>query len=146
MNRFLGDRRNTKCKNPEVRGWLDRFLEEQEGLVRPKGVRVGIKREAERHEKLWAGVRWSCAVRKNFGFFLNGVGTVGKFPLNLKFSSYSVRIVLSATWRIDYGSTIRNKEPVKRLKLQYFGHVMQRTDSLEKTLMLGKIEGGRRRG
>ena len=33
-----------------------------------------------------------------------------------------------------------------RLKLQYFGYLMQRTDSLEKTLMLGKIEGGRRRG
>ena len=33
-----------------------------------------------------------------------------------------------------------------KLKLQYFGHLMQRTDSLEKTLMLGKIEGGRRRG
>ena len=33
-----------------------------------------------------------------------------------------------------------------KLKLQYFGHVMQRTDSFEKTLMLGKIEGGRRRG
>ena len=32
------------------------------------------------------------------------------------------------------------------LKLQYFGHLMQRADSLEKTLMLGKIEGGRRRG
>ena len=33
-----------------------------------------------------------------------------------------------------------------KLKLQYFGQVMQRTDSLEKTLMLGKIEGRRRRG
>ena len=33
-----------------------------------------------------------------------------------------------------------------QLKLQYFGHLMQRTDSLEKTLMLGKIEGKRRRG
>ena len=32
-----------------------------------------------------------------------------------------------------------------KLKLQYFGHLMQRTDSLEKTLMPGKIEGGRRR-
>ena len=31
-----------------------------------------------------------------------------------------------------------------KLKLQYFGHLMRRTDSLEKTLMLGKIEGGRR--
>ena len=33
-----------------------------------------------------------------------------------------------------------------KLKLQYFGHLMQRTDSLEKTLILGKIEGRRRRG
>ena len=33
-----------------------------------------------------------------------------------------------------------------KLKLQYFGHVIQRTDSFEKILMLGKIEGGRRRG
>ena len=33
-----------------------------------------------------------------------------------------------------------------KLKLQYFGHLRRRTDSFEKTLMLGKIEGGRRRG
>ena len=33
-----------------------------------------------------------------------------------------------------------------KLKLQYFGHLMRRADSLEKTLMLAKIEGGRRRG
>ena len=33
-----------------------------------------------------------------------------------------------------------------KLKLQYFGHLMERADSFEKTLMLGKIEGGRRRG
>ena len=33
-----------------------------------------------------------------------------------------------------------------KLKLQYFGHLVQRADSFEKTLMLGKIEGGRRRG
>ena len=35
---------------------------------------------------------------------------------------------------------------MSRLKLQYFGHLMRRADSLEKTLMLGKIEGRRRRG
>ena len=35
---------------------------------------------------------------------------------------------------------------ILKLKLQYFGHLMRRADSLEKTLMLGKIEGGRRRG
>ena len=38
------------------------------------------------------------------------------------------------------------EEQMLKLKLQYFGHLMQRTDSLEKTLMLGKIEGRRRRG
>ena len=36
--------------------------------------------------------------------------------------------------------------PMLKLKLQYFGYLMQRTDSMEKTLMLGKIEGRRRRG
>ena len=38
------------------------------------------------------------------------------------------------------------KRLMLQMKLQYFGHLMQRADSLEKTLMLGKIEGGRRRG
>ena len=38
------------------------------------------------------------------------------------------------------------KELMMKLKLKYFGHLMRRTDSLEKTLMLGKIEGRRRRG
>ena len=38
------------------------------------------------------------------------------------------------------------EELMLKLKLQYLGHLMQRTDSLEKTLMLGMIEGGRKRG
>ena len=38
------------------------------------------------------------------------------------------------------------ERPVLKLKLQYFGHLMRRADSWVKTLMLGKIEGGRRRG
>ena len=38
------------------------------------------------------------------------------------------------------------EELMLKLKLQYFGHLMQRADPLEKTLMLGKIEGSRRRG
>ena len=38
------------------------------------------------------------------------------------------------------------EELMLKLKLQYFGHLMRRTDSFEKTLMLGKIEGGRRSG
>ena len=38
------------------------------------------------------------------------------------------------------------EEPILKLKPQYFGHLMRRADSLEKTLMLGKIEGRRKRG
>ena len=43
-------------------------------------------------------------------------------------------------------SRIFIRRTVLKLKLEYFGHLMRRTESLEKTLMLGKIEGGRRRG
>ena len=39
-----------------------------------------------------------------------------------------------------------NGGPILKLKLQYFGHLLRRADSLEKTLMLGKTEGKRRRG
>ena len=40
----------------------------------------------------------------------------------------------------------KNEGPMLKLKLQYFGYLMRKTDSFEKTLMLGKIEGRRRRG
>ena len=57
------------------------------------------------------------------------------------------------TARRSYQSILKEINPeysleglTLKLKLQYFGHLMQRTDSLEKTLMLGKIEGRRRRG
>ena len=54
---------------------------------------------------------------------------------------------------LDYQSILKEISPeysleglMLKLKLLYFGHLMRRTDSLEKTLMLGKIEGRRRRG
>ena len=57
------------------------------------------------------------------------------------------------TARISNQSILKEVSPeclleglMLKLKLQYFGHLMQRADSFEKTLMLGKIEGGRRRG
>ena len=60
---------------------------------------------------------------------------------------------ISWTARISNQSILKEISPeysleglMLKLKLQYFGHLIQRTDSLEKTLMLGKIEGGRRRG
>ena len=65
------------------------------------------------------------------------------------------RILLSFPWmaRRSNQSILKEISPeysleglVLKLKLQYFGHLMQRTNSFEKTLMLGKIEGGKRRG
>ena len=54
------------------------------------------------------------------------------------------RSIQSILKEISLGCLLEGLMP--KLKLQYFGHLMQRTDSLEKTLMLGKIEGRRRRG
>jgi len=49
--------------------------------------------------------------------------------------------------QVDKKSTLNSLEGLLlKLKPQYFGHLIQRTDSLAKTLMLGKLEGGRRRG
>ena len=69
------------------------------------------------------------------------------------------RITLPAIVRIAWTTRRSNQSILKeinaeysleglmlKLKLQYFGHRMQKADSLEKSLMLGKIEGGRRRG
>ena len=65
------------------------------------------------------------------------------------------RILLRVPWAIRRSnqSILKEISPkysleglMLKLKLQYFGHLMRRTDSLERTLMLGKIEGGRRRG
>ena len=63
----------------------------------------------------------------------------------------------SRLWRVPWTARRSNQSILKeispeysleglKLKLQYFGHLMRRADSLEKTLMMGKIEGGRRRG
>ena len=67
--------------------------------------------------------------------------------------------MLEKTLRVPWTAMIFNQSILKeispeysleglmlKLKLKYFGHLMQRTDSFEKTLMLGKSEGGRRRG
>ena len=47
---------------------------------------------------------------------------------------------------IEFSSEYSSEGLMLKLKLQYFGHLMRRANSLEKTLMLGKVEGGRRRG
>jgi len=71
------------------------------------------------------------------------------------FELWCWRRLLRVPWtaRRSNQSTLKDMNPecsleglMLKLKLQYFGHLMRRPDSLEKTLMLGKIEGGRRRG
>ena len=47
---------------------------------------------------------------------------------------------------VEADTQIKKQQQKKKLKLQYFGHLMRRADSFEKTLMLGKIEGRKRRG
>ena len=59
-------------------------------------------------------------------------------PLNCKEINHSILKEISPEYSLE-GLMLK-------LKLQYFGYLMRRTDSLEKTLMVGKIEGGRRRG
>ena len=61
-----------------------------------------------------------------------------RVPWTAKKSNQSILIKISPEYSL--------KGLMLKLKFQYFGHLMQRMDSLEKTLMLGKIEGGRRRG
>ena len=61
-----------------------------------------------------------------------------RVPWTARRSSQSVLKEINPEYSLE-GLTLK-------LKLQYFGHLMRRTDSLEKTLMLGKIEGRRRRG
>ena len=69
------------------------------------------------------------------------------------FELWCWRKLLRVPWTIRRSNQLILKEMspdaeglMLKLKLQYFGHLMQRTDSLEKTMMLGKIEGRRRRG
>ena len=63
---------------------------------------------------------------------------VGEIPWIARRSNQSILTEISPEYSLE-GLLLK-------LKLQYFGHLMRRTDSLEKTLMLGKIEGRRRRG
>ena len=67
-----------------------------------------------------------------------GVGELLRVPCTARRSNQSILKEISPEYSLE-GLMLK-------LKLQYFGHLMQRTDLFEKSLMLGKIEGGRRRG
>ena len=61
-----------------------------------------------------------------------------RVPWTARRSNQSILMEISPGWSLE--------GLILKLKLQYFGHLMRKTDSLEKTLMLGKVEGRRRRG
>ena len=86
-------------------------------------VRVGLWRKLSVEELMLL----NCGVREDSW---ESLGLQGN-----QTSQYWRKSVLNIHWK-----------DMLKLKLQYFGHLMQRADSLEKTLMLGTIEGGRRRG
>ena len=75
-------------------------------------------------------------VLKNWCFWIVVLEKTLENPLDCRRSNQSILKEISTVYSLEG----------LMLKLQYFGHLMQRTDSLEKTLMLGKIEGRRRRG
>ena len=75
---------------------------------------------------------------KNWRFWTVVLEKILESPLDCKAIHQSILREVSPEYSLE-GLMLK-------LKLQYFGHLMQRTDSFEKTLMLGKIEGGRRRG
>ena len=75
---------------------------------------------------------------KNWCFWTVVLEKILKSPLDCRRSNQSILKEISPEYSLE-GLMLK-------LKLQYFGHLMRRTNSLEKTLMLGKIEGGRRRG
>ena len=87
-------------------------------------VRVGTVKKAK-HQRLDAFELW-CWRR------------LLRVPWTARISNQSILKEISSEYSLE--------ELMLKLKLQYFGHLMQRGDSFEKTLMLGKIEGRKRRG
>ena len=73
---------------------------------------------------------WTVVLEKTLG--------VGEIPWTARRSNPSILKEISPEYSLE--------RLMLKLKLQYFGHLMRRTESFEKTLMLGKTEGGRRRG
>ena len=80
-----------------------------------------------------------CWVPKNWCFWTVVLEKGLESPLTARRSNQSVLKEISSEYSLEVWKTLK-------LKLQYFGHLMRRTDSLEKTPILGKIEGRRRRG
>ena len=109
-------------------------------------------------DHLWCSVA-SATQLHSFYSVLPECVSVSKFPLSIRHQSYWIRCLpfSSRLLRVPWTARRSNQSILKEinpeysleglmLKLQYFGHLMRRANSLEKTLMLGKIEGKKRRG
>jgi len=90
------------------------------------------------HVWMWESDSKESWMSKNWCFWTVVLEKTLESPLTARRSNQSILKEISPGCSLE-GLMLK-------LKLQYFGHLMQRTDSLEETLMLGKIEGGRRRG
>ena len=90
------------------------------------------------HVWMWELDYKECWVPKNWWFWTVVLEKTLESPWTARRSNQSILKEISP------GCSLEGMMP--KLKLQYFGHLMQRADSFEKTLMLGKIEGMRRRG
>ena len=97
------------------------MLTKVKAMVPCMDVSVGLKRKLSAKELMLLN---------------HGVGELLRVPWTTRRSNQSILKKISPEYSLE----------VLMLKLQYFGHLMRRTDSLEKTLMLGEVEGKRRRG
>ena len=90
------------------------------------------------HVWMWELDNKESRAPKNWCFWTVVLRNILESPLDCKRSKQSILKEISSEYSLE-GLMLK-------LKLQYFGHLMKRTDSFDKTLMLGKIEGRRRRG
>ena len=122
-----------------------------------------IKNKRKRAKRTWGKLTLKRQIKKesqSYGFSSSHIWMweldhKGWTPKNLFFAIVVLEKTLESPWtaRRSSQSILKEINPkyslaglMLKLKLQYFGHLMQRADSLEKTLMLGKIEGRRRTG
>ena len=114
---------------------LYRMLKSRDITLPNKGQSFG---SSSGHVRMWEWTIKKAECWRIDAFELWCWGRLLRVPWTVRRSNQSILKEISAEYSLE-GLMLK-------LKLQYFGHLMQRTDSLEKTLMLGMIEGGKRRG
>ena len=117
---------------------LDSILKSRDITFTNKGLSSQSYGFSSSHVWMWQLDRKESREPKNWCFWIVVLEKTLKSPLDCK-EIQPVHPERNQSWIFTEGLMLK-------LKLQYCGHLMQRTDSLEKTLVLGKTEGGRRRG